>query len=325
MAGKKGKRLSRPKPQAVTRLSSRQFTQALKKGTLKPKQVTAYRVKHGDALTPLQRGLIHRNEKLARRAVREKKTAYKARELFKPAKKDRGKIVLVGPNGGKLKSQARHRKGIPVYVTAGGKKRLLRQKREPYKLRKAAEIQLAASKNLRRKKEAFERSRLELTARGAAVIRKAGKVTTGGRNDFSKAIKPLARSLKVAIEGQRSHRSFLVSVNVLMRDQSGTFPVSFDVPIDKADSISIKLGGLENFVRLKVYAFLAQQLAYAGYITAGSANHIRRAMDLEPGEEVTEEIWEEYHAGQGRSFSWQAPRFSVARIERIEWKIQQAK
>lgn len=311
----------------VTRLRPGQFTARLKSGQLTSREITAYRVKVKDQLTERQRQLIHQARRLTSSKAREKRQAKAARDSYRPRKSDRGKIVLVGLKGGKAPEQ-KGRKGYPVYVTRTGKKRLLRQKAErPFKISRLRDVKLKASRNLRKAQAKFERSRLEETARGRALLRGQGSVQAGGANDFrGEVIKTIARSLKKTIEAQESHRSFLIRVGVLLRHGDGTSSrVEFEVPIDKADHIAIRQAGLENFVSQKLYAALAQQLAYMGFITAGSANHIRRVQGIPPEEELTEEDWEQYHQEQGRSFTWSAPRFEQVTMEKIEWIINQAR
>jgi len=71
-----------------------------------------------------------------------------------------------------------------------------------------------------------------------------------------------------------------------------------------------------------MYAYLAKALAFLGFITAGSAAHIKRVT----GEsEVTEEVWTAYHDEREHNLNWSAPRFEVVKLETIEWRINQAK
>lgn len=235
------------------------------------------------------------------------------------------------------------RKGYPVYVTRTGKKWLIRQKSaDPFKPRKLTDLALPIRRNLQRAEKEFQRRRLEQVSKGR-VVKSTGKLKTGGAHDFSgKVVKKLAKALKKTLDSQVSHRTFLLTANIIVRGPDGKQDfLQVAVPIDKADHQAIKLGGIENFFSQKFYAFMAQQLAYLGYITAGSANHIRQSLgqledegeemdgdvqdSLDNGE-VNEFVWEYYHnEHKSHNLRWSAPRFEIVTIERIEWKIEQSK
>lgn len=275
----------------------------------------------------LTQGQIRKQIALQRKQAKERlerKAAYNARNTYKPRKKDRGKLVFIGTKGQK-DPQRKGRKGYLLYVTKTGKKWLVKQvtnKRNtsqfrPRKLSSIAPRETRATRNAAKK---FEAAKLVKVSTGKAATKGAGTVGgSSGAYDFSdKVVEKIAKSLKTTIERQASHRSFLISAMVLVRLPDGTQEtVEVQLPIDKADHIAIKLGGLINFVRHKFYAFMARELAHLGYVTVGSSNHIRRLPDndgAEPGEYV-DKTGKEWHGND----------LDVVRILKIDWQIQQAK
>lgn len=251
----------------------------------------------------------------------QRKSAIAARQLYKPRKKDRGKLILIGVKGQK-DPQNKGRRGYLLYITKTGKKWLVKQtgNKGQYVARKLRDIAPPARRNLRRAAKNFEAARLVKISTHRAAVKGSGSVKIKpGAYDFNdKVVAKIAKSLKQIIERQASKRSFLITAMVLVQLPDGsteTFQVQ--LPIDKADHISIKLGGLINFVRQKFYAFMARELAFKGYVTSGSANHIRRLadnQDAEPGEYV-DKLGKHWHGND----------MDIVKILSIDWKLEQAK
>jgi hypothetical protein len=109
--------------------------------------------------------------------------AQSARNAYKPRKKDRGKIVLIGTKGQK-DPQLKGRKAYTVYVTKTGKKWLLKVPgaKEPYKPRKLSEIELPVRKNLRKAQSVFQASRRVYVSQHKAAVKGKGRIdiSSGG-------------------------------------------------------------------------------------------------------------------------------------------------
>lgn len=260
------------------------------------------------------------------KAKRLEQHAKAALKSFRARKADRGKIVMIGIKG-KRDPQAKGRKGYLAYITKTGKKRLLKLKDEqgkfkPIKPQKISNVQIPFQKNLRRATKEFQSSRLVEVRRGKInrpVIRGSGKVNTGpSAYDFNESVvRRIAKSLQQTISSVKSHRIFLVSVNILVRLADGSQQVfSFGVPIERPDHIAIKLGGIVNWLRKKFYAAMANELRFAGYVSSGSANHIRH---LNENYGVTKKNWT-----QGEE-EWRGQDLDIVKIEAIEWKVEQSK
>lgn len=246
--------------------------------------------------------------------------AQAAKGSFRARKKDRGHLVMVGVHG-QRDPQAKGRKGYLVYVTRTGKKWLIKEKglKGGIQARKITDIEPPARKNLSRAIKEFQSSRREMVSAHRAVLKGKGSARGRGVNDFSDTVvRKMAGSIRKALSGQKSHRSFLISANVLVRLPDGSERVyAVQVPIARPDHIAIKLGGILNFVRKKFYAFMAKELAYDGYVSSGSANHIRR---LKENYGVGKTRWE-----NADGTPWRGQQSEVVRILVIEWKIEQIK
>lgn len=158
-----------------------------------------------------------------------------------------------------------------------------------------------------------------MVSKHRAAVKGQGEINISGVNDFSETmVRKMANSIKRAIEGQASKRSFLISANVLVTLPDGQTRVyQVQVPIARPDHIAIKTGGIVNFVKKKFYAFMAKDLAYDGYVSSGSANHIRR-QNQNYG--VTKKNWE---TKDGEA--WRGQESEIVHIDSIEWKIEQIK
>lgn len=311
------------------------------------------RERTSQAVSPAKLRKALSEQRSRRKLVLQEKAARAARAGYKPRKKDRGKVLMIGVKG-QRDPQAKGRKGYLVYVTKTGKVWLQKVKgiKEPFKPRKLREIEIPLKKNLHKKIEVFLQSRLVTVKRGkmtdAELVKKAvkasgkmglrgdaaarmqdfqlsgrgrgaGKVKAGGAHDFNgKIVKKIAKHLQSVLRKQASQRVFTIQAIGLIQLPTGEREViEFSVPIERGDRDGIDLGGIENFVKLKFYSFMAKQLSFMGYVSAGSANHIRSLSD---NEGVDEGEWVDKN-GQ----SWAGNDLEIARIISLEWRIEQSK
>ncbi len=242
--------------------------------------------------------------------------AQAAARKFRPRKVERNSIVFIGLKGERGVA-AKGRKGYAVYVDSKGRKKLMSLRKAGLRPVYLSEVDFQNTKGTKTARKKFIASQRKLTARGSAVIKSKGIVKPSGPYDFSdKVVKKIARSLKKSFDSQVSQRRFLVNALVLIKLPDGSTRVyNIQVPIAKPDHIAIAVGGMENFVKLKFYAFLARELAFDGYVTAGSANHVRR---LKQNKGLPKSQWT-----QRDGEKWRSNENEIVRIERIEWKIEQ--
>jgi hypothetical protein len=249
-----------------------------------------------------------KQDKLAKRAAL-------AVRQFRARKSDKGKIVFIGTKGNR-DAATKGRKGYTVFVDKSGKKHLVKDYKTGLRPNKLAEINLPLKKNLKKATQEFIESRRKILETKKALVKSKGEVKPKGQYDFSdKIVTKIAGSLKKAFGSQMSQRRFLMNANVLIRKPNGeTRLIRVQVPISKPDHIAIEIGGMENFVRQKFYAHLAKQLAFDGYVTSGSANHVRRL-----GENAGEDRDDWTKDGQ----VWEGHDYETVKIEQIEWQIEQ--
>jgi hypothetical protein len=253
----------------------------------------------------------------AEKLTRLKKQRKLAIRKFKVAKKDRGKIIFIGIKG-KRNPQSKGRKGYLIYVTKKGKKQLVGKEVSPHNIRKS---KIPHSSRYRNSGKKFQATRLVKVKRGRVtrpVLRGKGNVQGGKKgSDFNdRVILAISKSVKSALEKIKSHRTFLVQVNVLVELPDGTTRVfSFSVPIERPDHVAIQIGGLENWTRKKFYAYMANELRFEGLVTSGSANHIRRLKENKGRKtRLTKD-------GQ----PWDGNGLDVVKILTLEWQILQSK
>lgn len=258
-------------------------------------------------------------QKFQRKLVRQEKQAFKAKASFRVRKADKGKIIFIGTKG-ERDATRKGRKGYLIYVTKSGKKQLLKQKtrREPYKASTITDLNIPLKKKLRIAQKQFFKSRLVKTQSGREVVKAKGSFDITGAWDFSDSVvTKLAKPLRKALEAQRSRRSFLIRAMVLIELEYGSEKTyEINVPIDRSDNVAIKLAGVENFIRYKFYAYMARELAFDGYVTSGSSNHVAR-LKQNQGEE--RQNWT-----QDDGNKWRGNESQVVKIREIQWQILQA-
>lgn len=258
-------------------------------------------------------------QRLARLSKNARKAAYAARAAYKPRKADRGQLIFIDTTGRRDPSK-KGRKGYAIYVTKTGKKWLLKEKRakEPFRARTRSKLNLPAGSRLKAAKEKFERRRL-VTVHRQAIVKGSGSATAGGAHDFSERVSDkIASSVKRVIGSQASHRIFQIEFNALVKLPSGQIEaISGQVPIEYPDHVAISVIGVRAWARHKFYSFLARELAFAGYVSNGSANHIRRLSD-NSGKPRNQ--WKDK-----RGEPWSGRDKEQVEILKIEWKIEQAK
>jgi hypothetical protein len=95
--------------------------------------------------------------------------------------------------------------------------------------------------------------------------------------------------------------------------------VQVQIAIPTLDKIVYQFGGLRQFIRGGFYASLAQQLAFLGYVTSGSSNHIRRVT----GKTFSRKQWARYHSD--KPWIARAPKqIEVVTVTRIDWKLEES-
>jgi len=277
-------------------------------------------------------------QKLARKVARQRRNAYAARDSYKPRKSDAGKFVMIGTKG-QRNPQAKGRKGYLVYVTKTGKKWLAKRGgKRPFLSGKISELN-PGDKRLAKAAKQFRQSKLR-TFQGKPVLRtkrpkakgdvetafdkQTGKeseraeygetLETGGKgHDFSDA---MVRTLTSELEtrfGQTGRKTPMLFTALLLLESGEVVQVQIAIPT--LDKIQYQFGGLRAFIRGGFYASLAQQLAFLGYVTSGSANHIRRVT----GKKFSKANWQRYH-----DKTWTGKTPSVVTITRIDWKLEES-
>ena len=245
------------------------------------------------------------------------KKAEAATKAFKAKASDRGKLVFIGVKG-ERDPALKGRKGYLISVSKTGKKLLLKQKKHGYKPTRFPP-ELPLDKRFSKQRKAFTLSTRRMTARGTAIVRSSGKIKLKSAYEFSdKTVSKIAKDIRRALQQQQSQRIFVIRVIALcVLPDKTTRTYETQIPIQKADRIAIQLAGIKNFVSQKVYAFLARELSYDGFVSSGSSNHIRK-LKGNRGKKRSE--WKDRHGE-----AWRGRDDEVVRIEQIEWIIEQAK
>lgn len=283
-----------------------------------------------------QRRLISEAKNLQTNLQRLAKQKFKAESAVKKfratAKKYRNTFQFINTSG-KIQKQ-KGKKGLLVYINTKGKKQLIKSK--DFKLKKISSLKLPGKTKAQVKaRKLFRYSRLEVTGkvktkdieslRSKAQVISAQKSAKfiSRKNDFDPVVNVLGKDLVKVFKRHKSKRRYLLEAFITVKltgediepgeDATRVYEISID--ISKADHIAIDAGGIENFLRQKFYAELAQQLAFDGYVTAGSANHVRK---LPENQDKDESEWTK------NGMAWQGREdMQQVLIKSIQWRILQ--
>jgi hypothetical protein len=258
---------------------------------------------------------VQRSQEKQKRAFQ---NAKKTLAAFKPSKKDFGKVVFIGTKGSK-DAAGKGRKGYAVYVDKKGKKQIIPDYKDGLKPKKISEYEFPVSKRTRKKYTEFKQLRREVLHREISTA-ETFSVKSKSLWDFSEGvIEKITSTLAKRFKSQKAQRSFTLKANITCKGVNAVYRV--EVLIKKPDYLSIEAGGLKNFVRQKFYADFAKQLSFDGYVTSGSANHIRKALNLKRNPSL--KSWKKYHKQAGHKAEWLGDSFSIVQIETIEWQLEQ--
>jgi hypothetical protein len=285
---------------------------------------------HREKLAEIERTFSNREKKLAG-----------ALKKYRPRKSERGKIVVIGTRGGRIRN-GDSRRGYAVYVNKKGRKIPVRKfSRATGKLektpipRKISSLDISSVKSKRAKKQ-FLTSRINPKARGIIRSNRKRKITGEGTRFFgreetktfyatggkvSKAVSVMAAELKAARDSVKSSRgtlqecSFTVSLGFNLMSADGkhhwtelqdSFIRQFRQPAE--------IGELVHYFGKRIYAMLAGQLAELGFVLAGSAGNISR---LDENKNKTRRQWTK------NGFRWQGRDAENINLHSIEYRFDQ--
>lgn len=255
--------------------------------------------------------------------------ATKAFKAFKPKKTDRGKLIFISSGGkrnphhhGKVKSKTSKgkvydRRGYLIYVGKTGKKQLIRQHRHGYKATSFSNLQPPLASKFSKSRQKIYAARVAKNQSGKPIILGRGQIVpkSKGASFTDAVVEKFSEAIEKQLEKVRGQKRF--NIKILVKLKGIAEPISVFVPIDRPDHAAIEKGGIENFVRQKLYAHLSSDLAAQGLVTAGSANHIRK---LSWNEGLPQEEWQ-FKPG----LAWDRRDCDIVQVEVFEWLFEAVK
>jgi hypothetical protein len=249
---------------------------------------------------------------------------------FRPSKrKDGGKIIFVGLDGRRIIGRS-NRRGYAVYVTRGGKARLLKEysrktgriitpKAKPLK---GLDVTRGPSKRARKEfltqfLVPAARGEMTRTTKGLSrkAVRFAGEIKTTKFYEGGDAVEMIGRELSKASNTQKSRKDFLVSIGVWLKDKEGKAHfVEINRRFARHDGQATNLSETTAFLGREVYGHLSNELQTRGLVLSGSAGHVRR---LQENRGAERDEWTK------DGFLWQGHDSLDANIIKIEYRIDQ--
>lgn len=307
----------RKNPEKRKKLSNRILAARIKYLEAKVKRLTPERKARGKKVESktVNLGKLLVKRQLDRKLARAEAAANKAARAFKPRKSDFGEITFVGRDG-KRGAELKGRKGFAVYVSKSGKKKVLKDIKKGYGPQKISELKLPYQKRLIKHLHRFSDRYVKVLG-GKTINKGSGKVNPSGPYDFSdKVVNKIGSSLLHAFKYQKAQRKFRIDAMILVKKENGETRVyRVTLNINKSDHIAIEQGGVRNWITQSFYTQFARQLSFDGYVTSGSANHVRR---------LAENRGKDKSKWTKKGVPWQNREDTEqVHIEQIEWKIEQ--
>lgn len=252
-----------------------------------------------------------------RRATAKRKAAAtqrKALRYFRPRKTEKSSFVFVSLEGKRI-GNTTSRKGFMVYVTANGKTRLVKEHGKTIQPRRASTYKLLDTGKKRAIKK-FYGDRLDNLTKTLAI--RATKEESSSGVSYSRFAERLARDLRSQTGRSRSRGTYIVEIACIVELPDGehrTFRTS--VQFNKADFQILQSAAYRDFVLVKVYRFLAQELSYEDLVTKGSAQHVKR-LKANQGKDRSEWVRKD-----GRE--WGKADFEQVTIHRIDYRISKVR
>lgn len=279
------------------------------------------------SFTPEQLRRKFAQQKLEQADAKSKKSLSKALAGFKPRKRERGSVVFIGREGSRLAAH-KGRTGYAVYVDRKGRKHPVRQfdrqhlrvERVP-RPRKVSEIDISRVRSKRAKKKFLEAHTNEISRGQTFENSRYGFRRNFRRIDIESEFAEYAASelLKILHQQKSQDRNLALQIGVYAETPNGNefFETQLDsLPGDlrKAKLETISLDRLREFFGKQVYAFIAAEMAARGFVTAGSANYVKR---LPENKGKARDKWTK--AGH----HWQGIGKQEIKIKSVEWRFLQ--
>lgn len=262
---------------------------------------------------------------------------------FRPNKKDRGKVVLLGANGSRAAAK-KNRRVIAIYVNTKGKKIPVRQydrddkKIEKFaKLRKVNSVDVSRVKSKKAQKkflnaysnrvaagtlsEIPDSSKSDASPRSRKIscagTRYCGQIFSRRIDRQSDAAKQIGKELARAANNTKSKRDFLVTIGISCQ-VVGTGEIYFIVTrrrFARRDRQHTSNAEAIDFIGREIYGFLARDLQSRGLVMTGSATHIK---NLPENKGVKDR-----HQWKKDGFLWEAHDSNDVKLIQVEYRIDQ--
>lgn len=254
--------------------------------------------------------------------------AKSALRSFKPKKTDKGQLIFISSGGkpnphykGKRLAKSGKvydRKGYLVYVTKTGKKQLVKQNRYGYSATSFSNLRPPLGSKFTTSRQKLYAARTAKNKSGKAVILARGSIVPKTKQAAwtDAVIDKFSTAIEKQLNATRGQKRF--NIKILIKLAGIDQPVQALIPIDKPDNVTIDKGGEVNFVRKTLYAEMSDYLAKAGYVTSGSANHVR-SLPFNQGK--TPDKWTVNKQGK----KWDRWNKEIVSVEVFEWIFEKVK
>lgn len=248
------------------------------------------------------------------------KRAKAALRKFKPNKKDKGGLIFISSKGKRNpQSKKYNTKGYLVYVNRNGKKELVKQNKYGYKATSFPNLKLPSSPKFTksRQKILLARRKKTLSGKTKKPILSGQIIPKNPTHSFaSDVVQQFLDTIEDALAKRRGEKKFVLELAIKTRELPQLIQIAIDLDGYEYERIrddEEKFDWLNN----TIWREISNTLAAFGYVTSGSANHIRslginRGKPMEKWLTRDGEVWSRRHK-------------EIITIEIFEWKIDEVK
>jgi hypothetical protein len=210
-------------------------------------------------------------------------------------------------------------KGYLVYVNKNGKKELVKQNKYGYKATSFPNLKLPSAPKFTqsRQKILLARRKKTLSGRTKKPLLSGQIVPNDPKNSFaSDVVQEFLDTIEEALTKRRGEKKFVLELAIKARELPQPIQIAIDLDGFEFERINYEEEKFDWLMRT-IWREISNTLAAFGFVTSGSANHIR-ALGINKGKPKEKwltrdgEVWERRHK-------------EIITIEVFEWKVDEVK
>ena len=235
-------------------------------------------------------------------------------------KKDKGKLIFISARGTRNpQSKKYNTKGYLVYVNKNGKKELVKQNKYGYKATSFPNLKLPSAPKYTesRQKILLARRKKTLSGKTKKPILSGQIVPKNPKHSFaSDVVQSFIDQIEEALGKRRGEKKFVLELAIKTKEIPQPILIAIDFDGYEYERQTDDEEKADWLMRV-IWREISNTLAAFGFVTSGSANHIR-SLGINKGKPQ-----EKWLTKDGQA--WERRHKEIVTIEVFEWKIDEVK